>query len=177
MPWTDPRDWTAGETVTEAIMDTHIRDDLAWLYDNLPIRASMFHGLSLVENGNAITSAISTNQFYNQAWLQSAAANGDIFTNSFVLGEGTYTMHILGQTTGNSAKIDWVIDGTTILTGQDWYSAGFTFNVEKTIAAITVAANDGGRHVLTGTVNGRNGASGDFQIRLTKIWFEPASDS
>jgi hypothetical protein len=28
MAWTTPRDWTAGELVTEAIMDTHIRDNL-----------------------------------------------------------------------------------------------------------------------------------------------------
>jgi hypothetical protein len=28
MVWTTPRDWTAGELVTEAIMDTHVRDNL-----------------------------------------------------------------------------------------------------------------------------------------------------
>lgn len=28
MAWTTPRDWTNGELVTEAIMDTHVRDNL-----------------------------------------------------------------------------------------------------------------------------------------------------
>lgn len=45
--WTDPRTWTLGELVTKAIMDTHIRDNLNYLYANsgekrreLPIMAA-----------------------------------------------------------------------------------------------------------------------------------------
>ena len=33
MAWTTPRDWTSGEIVTEAMMDTHVRDNLLHLYD------------------------------------------------------------------------------------------------------------------------------------------------
>lgn len=33
MAWTAPRDWTAGELVTEAMMDTHIKDNLNYLND------------------------------------------------------------------------------------------------------------------------------------------------
>ena len=34
MAWTDPRDWTTGELVTAAIMNTHVRDNLDYLYSN-----------------------------------------------------------------------------------------------------------------------------------------------
>lgn len=33
MAWTTPRDWTTGEVVTEAMMDTHVRDEFLYLYD------------------------------------------------------------------------------------------------------------------------------------------------
>jgi hypothetical protein len=33
--WTAPRTWVAGETVTAAIMNTHLRDNLTWLKDAL----------------------------------------------------------------------------------------------------------------------------------------------
>lgn len=32
MAWTTPRTWTAGETVTAALMNTHVRDNEAYLY-------------------------------------------------------------------------------------------------------------------------------------------------
>lgn len=31
MAWTTPRDWTTGELVTEAMMDTHVKDNLVYL--------------------------------------------------------------------------------------------------------------------------------------------------
>jgi hypothetical protein len=33
MAWTAPRDWTAGEVVTETMMDVHVRDNLQYLKD------------------------------------------------------------------------------------------------------------------------------------------------
>lgn len=32
MAWTTPRTWTTGETVTDALMNTHVRDQLNFLY-------------------------------------------------------------------------------------------------------------------------------------------------
>lgn len=32
MAWTSPRTWISGEVVTKAIMDTHVRDNLLYLY-------------------------------------------------------------------------------------------------------------------------------------------------
>ncbi len=36
MAWTSPRTWNAGETVTAALMNTHVRDNLNWLGNDAP---------------------------------------------------------------------------------------------------------------------------------------------
>jgi hypothetical protein len=176
MAWTDPRDWTAGEVVTETMMDTHVKANLEWLYDNLPKRATMWHGDSVVTAGNAITVYISTSQVHCQFARQDAPANADIFTQSFVVAEGTYTLYFLGVTANNCGKIDWDVDGVSIETGQDWYSAGTTYNVTKSATVTLTTAGDGGRHVLTGTVNGHNGSTvaPHYRINLTKLYLVPS---
>ncbi len=56
--WTEPRDWVAGETVDEDLLNVHLRDNLKYLYENLPIRATLFHEQSVVLAGAAIAGAI-----------------------------------------------------------------------------------------------------------------------
>ena len=174
MSWTAPRDWSSGETVDETIMDTHIKDNLTYLHANMPARATMFHKESLVTVGNGLTTALAPTQYHTSVSYQSAAADGDTFTQSFVMIAGTYSFVCIGQTRTAGGIIDWDLDGTGIVTGQDWYSGVNTANVIKTVAAITVVGN--GRHVLTGTVNGQNGSSSDYVIYLTKMYFLPGSD-
>lgn len=172
MSWTSPRDWTSGETVTEAHMDTHIKDNLTYLYDEMPKRATLWHQYAIVTAGNALSAAPDTGQYHNIVVHQSGSADADSFTQSFVLAAGTYTMYALGHRTNSSGIIDWDIDGVTVISGQDWYG-GLNKNEIKS-ASVTVTGN--GRHVLTGTVNGKNGSSAGYDIKLTKIWFVPASD-
>jgi hypothetical protein len=125
--------------------------------------------------GNAIAVTVTTAQLFGHYAKQTTSADADSFEQSFLLKAGTYTVHFHGQTTAASAIIDWAIDGTQIKAGQDWYAAGpATANVDKTVASVVIAETD--RHVLTGTVNDNHASSGGFDIRLTKIWFEPASD-
>jgi hypothetical protein len=175
MTFTDPPDWAGGATVTEADLDTYLSGDLQYLYDNLPTRVTLFHNESLVTAGNAIVGAILATQAHNAVYYQSTSADADSFTHAFVLAEGTYTLYIYGQTRTNGAKIDWYVDGASIATGQDWYAASNTADVTKSIASVVISV--GGRHVLTGTVNGRNASnSTGWDIRLTKMYFLPASD-
>jgi hypothetical protein len=176
MAWTDPQTWTPGTTLTAANLNTYVRDNLDWLYDNLPIRATLWHGDSNVETGNVIVSVAESNQRFNGYAHQHVGANSDVFTQSFVLGEGTYTFVVLGVKTSGSGLLDWDIDGTTIETGQDWYNGAPQYNQEQSVANVVIDVGEGGRHVLTGTVNGKNGASSGYDIRLTKMWFVPASD-
>jgi hypothetical protein len=140
----------------------------------LPTRSFLFHEASTVTAGNAISVTVDAAQAYGHYTAQSASANADAFTQSIYLRAGTYTVTWLGETTANSGMIDWLLDGvTSITTGQDWYSAATTRNVSKT-ATVTISTD--GYHTIKGTVNGKNGSSGDYEIRLTAIWFKQASD-
>ncbi|HEY4723983.1 MAG TPA: hypothetical protein VII92_19170 [Anaerolineae bacterium] len=141
---------------------------------DLPTRADCWHDESTVISGNALAPTVDAGQTYAHYTYQNASANGDIFTQSVFLRAGSYTLSVLGETTANSGLADWYFDGAPIVTGQDWYSGATVRNVIKTSASFTVA--DDGYHILRGTVNGQNGASGGFDLKLTKMWFKQAAD-
>jgi hypothetical protein len=54
MAWTAPRTWVAGETVTAAIMNTHVRDNLKALGDPWTAYTPTYTGLTI---GNAVVTA------------------------------------------------------------------------------------------------------------------------
>jgi hypothetical protein len=101
-------------------------------------------------------------------------ADGDAFTNSFVLAAGTYTLAAFGFTQTYNGIIDWYIDGVLAVSGQDWYSSPVALNITKT-ASVTVSGN--GRHVLKGVINGKNGSASEYSWSLTKVYLVPASDT
>ena len=171
--WTAPRTWVALENPTAALLNTHLRDNLTYLYDNLPYRATLFHDALIVESGNGLTISQNSNQMYNYFAYQSGASDGDTFTHSFVVGAGTYTLSLLGHTATNCGLLDIEIDGVQVESGQDWYAAS-AWNVIKTVADIVIST--GGYHTLTGIVNGKNALSTDYYIFLTKYWLRQASD-
>jgi hypothetical protein len=131
-----------------------------------PLSAVMFHRYALVVVGNAIAiTHDSLDDFAHRAG-QTLAADGDTFTHQFFLAAGVYTLNALGMTNANSGRIDWYIDGVTVVSLQDWYSAVDAHNVIKT-AAVTVVG--GGQHVLKGVVNGNTVPSGGYYVRLIAI--------
>ena len=139
-----------------------------------PKRTHIFHDESTITNGNALGTLSSASQPYQFMWFQSAAADADAFSFSVVLEAGDYTFYVLGFTDPNSGIIDWDFDnGDDAIAGQDWYSAGNVFNVIQS-GAITLTG--GGYIKVTGTVNGKNGASANFRMYLTKFWFKQAAD-
>lgn len=145
-----------------------------------PARAMMWH-----EEANILTG---TNFFFrdgypydaNQNYIYTAivdpSADGDSFSQSFMLKSGTYTFHVFGAGEINNGKLDWYVDNVLITSGQDWYDAGgATYNVRKTVNNVSVVGN--GRHVLKGVVNGKNAGSIGYYMPLNKYWFEPSSDT
>lgn len=66
--FTTPRTWVAGETVTAALMNTHVRDDVQFLYDTARNRNFVRNGcMSVVQRG---TSAVTTNGAYTlDGWI------------------------------------------------------------------------------------------------------------
>jgi hypothetical protein len=107
MAWTTPRTWTAGEVVTAAMMNTHIRDNLNVLKTNIgddgsiamsPARAR-FAGSGTVA-GNLLPWGI---QDFNTApgIITRTGANLERIT---ALQAGTYLISANGRSSGTSAN-------------------------------------------------------------------------
>lgn len=143
-------------------------------FNDFPQRETMWHDEATVVAGNAISLSADTNQSFASLPRQSASANADAFTHSCWLRAGTYNFKILGFTGPASPLVDWSLDGVNFTTGQDWYSAGATYNVVKTVGSVVVIGD--GYHVLKGTVNGKNASSSSYNLLLTKYWFSPSTD-
>lgn len=140
-----------------------------------PLRAVMWHDEAIVTVGNAMAKTIDAAQSYAFYMIRTpSSGDGDAFTNGCFLAAGTYTLSVLGATMDTAGKADYLLDGVSISTGQDWYSASITRNVVKTIADVVVTYS--GWHALTVTVNGKNGSSSAYRIPLTKYWFTPSAD-
>ena len=96
--------------------------------------------------------------------------DGDTFELKFLLAPGSYDMIVCGIKAANRGIIDWAIDGTTVITGQDWYDPsdqpGFKFSDVVTVSGT-------GEHTLRLTLNGQNGASAANIFSLSAIWFLP----
>lgn len=174
MTWTDPQDWNDQDLVTAELLNAQLPGNMRFLHDDFPPkRAMLWHINSLVTYGNALTRSANNSQMFNQLSYQNAAANGDTFTQSFFLRAGTYTFKVLGEETVNSGKVDWTLDGESIAVGQDWVGAT-NYNVIKSVSDVVIT--EGGVHVLQGEISGKNAASGGYELKLTAMWFEPATD-
>lgn len=107
---------------------------------------------------SAQTQTIDTAESLATYWKQTACANGDIAEFDIYLEEGIYTLDVIGLTNTTCGILDWYLDGISIGTAQDWYSAAATRNVVKTIASVSVVGS--GYHVLKAVVNGHNASAG-----------------
>lgn len=174
MTWTEPNTAAAGALIRAADHNTFIRDNLEHLYANLPKRATMWHDEATVITGNALARLVVDTHAYNVVSYQNASANGDTFTHGFQVGEGTYTLTVLGRHLTSAGRVDWYVDDVLVASAQDWYAGSAAPNITKTVADIVIA--EGGWHVLKGVVNGKNGSSSGYDLQLTKYWLKQASD-
>lgn len=148
----------------------YYNDTRAGWYINLPRRVTLFHEDSIVLSGTALARVINTAQLYNHYAHQNPAANGDSFTQSFLLLAGQYTFRVLGMTSTDFGILDWYLDDTLMISQQDFYSVAGANNV---VFNATVTVPTSGPHTLRAVVNGKNTSSSNFFIRLTKFAFIP----
>ncbi len=145
-----------------------------WIsFSILPKRAEMWHMDSNIVSGNGLTHSVYSTQLFNTASFQGSPSDGDSFTHSCVLAAGTYTLYLLGRSGADRGIIDWAINGSTVASGQDWYSAGTTDNVQKTVTNLSIPA---GLVALKGTINGKNASSSNYYMPLTRMVLKQASD-
>lgn len=160
-----------GEQINTTVTDDFVFPTMITIADvELPTRVTLWHSLSTVIAGNGLTVGATTTRGGEVAY-QSPSANGDTFTQSFLLAAGTYRMTVLGSTYSLYGKVDWYLDDVLAVSGQDWYDAGFVTDVEKT-AVVTIPTD--GYHVLKGAINGSTG--GGHTLALVKIWLTQAVD-
>lgn len=143
--------------------------------DLCPTRAEMWHDTSIVTVGNGLLTYVGTSTHsYVVLAYQYVSANGDTFTQSFVLASGTYTFRVVGRIGPDHGRIDWYIDDVKVISLQDWYNATYVYDTIKSVGSIAVSGN--GRHVLKGTINGKHASATAYGMLLTKMSLIPASD-
>lgn len=174
MTYTPPYVAQAGSLIRASDHNLYFGENIAHLYDNLPTRATMWHDEATVITGNALARLVVNTHAYNVVSYQNASANGDTFTHGFQVGEGTYTLTVLGRHLTSAGRVDWYVDDVLVASAQDWYAGSAAPNITKTVADIVIA--EGGWHVLKGVVNGKNGSSSGYDLQLTKYWLKQASD-
>ncbi len=174
MTYTPPYVAQAGSLIRASDHNLYFGENIAHLYDNLPTRATMWHDEATVITGNALARLVVDTHAYNVVSYQKASADGDTFTHGFQVGEGTYTLTVLGRHLTSAGRVDWYVDDVLVASAQDWYAGSAAPNITKTVADIVIA--EGGWHVLKGVVNGKNGSSSGYDLQLTKYWLKQASD-
>lgn len=166
----DGAEWTSLQT-------TFIANSGDWdSPNNFPERATMWHHEATAISGNPLAIVNSSaSSFYHTAYPTGGAADGDAFTHSFFLEAGTYDFYVLGVASGNRGKLDWDVDGVSIGTEQDWYSAVAVYNTPKVINSVTITGD--GYHKITGTINGKNASASGYYFTGIKYWFQKSSDA
>lgn len=79
--WTTPRTWVTGEVVTAALMNTHVRDNTTYLYENsarAPAARAARTTNQSIPNVNWTTVSFDTENFDTDTMY--TAANPDVFT-------------------------------------------------------------------------------------------------
>ena len=120
--------------------------------------------------GGSLGFSLDAGQYFSIYGVQNTPGNGDVVQCSFFLKAGTYTMNVLGFMGSNRGIVDWNLDGTNIVTGQDWYAiGGGVYNTIISTASITVTGS--GAHLLKLTINGKNVLSSSYYFALTSVSF------
>lgn len=123
-------------------------------------------GLTVASNAT-LTLVTSGGTSYNYVHADDAA-NGDTYTYQVPpLAAGTYTVYFCGAKASGGGKVDWTLDGTSVVTGQDWYGSAAPDYV-YTVTGVSVSS---GAHTLLGTINGKNASSSDYVLRIYSIVF------
>ena len=156
MPWTTPRDWTAGELVTEAMMDTHVRDNLKMI-PHLIVRKTSNESVSsstVLQNDDHLLFAMATNEVWmlHICLIHSGGASGvPDLKLAFTLPSGA-TMALESLTTNDS--------GTAF--NARWNTSGSNTNV------LSPASANPGTLIIDGIVT-NGGTAGNFQTQFAQV--------
>jgi hypothetical protein len=133
-----------------------------------PSSATVFVYEGLVTSGsitNLTSVSVNTSLPFNfYAVPGGTSGDGDELTFTRLLKAGTYTFLTYGLKLSSRGKLDWYIDGSTFITGQDWYAASSALG---TFSATGITVVGDGLHTIKCKVNGKNASSTNYLISLT----------
>jgi hypothetical protein len=138
-----------------------------------PTRATIFSDEANVVAGNSVVKGVGAGRWSCYEY-QDPPANGDSRSWGVFLADGTYNFTVLSYDDANYGKVDWYIDGTLVVTGEDHYLGSGTWSVEHPHTGIYIAGS--GFHVVKSVVNGKNASSSNYYFTLLKAWFYQVPD-
>lgn len=137
-------------------------------------RASLSSDEATIISGNALNIVNQQSQLYEYYAYQNPPAVGDTRSWNIFIENGSYNLICVGVSSNSCGMVDWYLDSTKVISGQDWYigNAG-TLN---TVISGVIAVPTDGQHKLRVNVTGKNTSSSSYVIPLTKIYLLPSSD-
>lgn len=168
MSWTTPRTWVDDEVNSASQFNTHIRDNMTYLYEAMPSRAFMRHFQARVQSGGSFVVSYANQDMGAPRTRQTGSSPGDNWTQEFVLQAGTYTFGARCYKDSSSGIMDIEIDGAAI-GSIDLYGAG----ADDTEEIANVEIGDNGLHTLSVSVDTQNASSSGYRAWLYVYWLAP----
>jgi hypothetical protein len=157
MPWTPPRDWTDGETVNAAIMDTHVKDNLLWLYAWL---TATFSSYSVTPTNLSLGNGTLIGKYIQVGGTKLVVARLDL---------------VWGSTTSCSGAVSFSLP-VTAATGAGSFTVGFGEGIDSSVnAAVPIRARLTSSTVFT-VLYGDNAGGAATQVNATGPWTWATSD-
>jgi hypothetical protein len=119
MAWTTPRDWTTGEFVTEAMMDTHIRDNLNAIYSVSKMKAvdETVNNSTTLQNDDDLFFTIAASEKWTVEIVCKIVSNATPdFKVFFTAPAGATFNFVTLQSVGTVALVPWASTAQSIIT-------------------------------------------------------------
>lgn len=137
MSWTTPRTWTTGDTITAALLNTHLRDNLNYLYDPPGCLAIRTSNQSITSGSQTVVNFNSTDVFDTDT-MHDTSTNPDRITPNT---SGAYVVSLNIEFAPNSTgfRRAWIsnTDPTTNVGTVASFSCGNAGSTENTILSCT----------------------------------------
>lgn len=138
MAYTTDRSWTAGETVTAALLTVYLRDNLKWLSTDKPMVRCYYNAALAIADATFVPVSMNTNRFDNAGLHDTVTNNTRIKTNSTsVLGKylfgGAITFDANGTGSRNYALR---ITGATVIANPGWQAGNGILQTNLSTSAL-----------------------------------------
>jgi hypothetical protein len=165
--WTAPKTWSVGELVTAALLNTHLRDNLEWLYSKrqdvllYEDQKTAGTGAAAITTGAWRTRELTTEVIDTGAF---GGFGGAVPANQISLAAGTYLAYFnspVGTNVGSRSRLRNVTDGATLVNGGNNLYVGVGFGRFVLAATKTIELQ---QWVSANTNGGAALSSGEVEV-------------